>query len=90
MTLRAGIALLLALVLSPNARTAAWSLAAGTGVLTVLGEVLTGLAMGYIMNLLFAAAIGRAVDRGSHGLWMVNILIPRPAAMPIIGQLHRS
>jgi flagellar biosynthetic protein FliR len=91
-TLRAGIALLLALVLSPvlGLQPGPW-LQGNLWVLTVLGEVLTGLAMGYIMNLLFAAVqLGGQLIEVPMGFGMVNILDPQTGGeMPIIGQLHQ-
>lgn len=90
--IRAGIVLLLTLVLSPviGIQPGDWS-QGSLWLLSVAGEVVTGLTMGYLMNLLFAAVqLGGQLIEVPMGFGMVNVLDPQTGGeMPIIGQVYQ-
>lgn len=90
---RAGLALFLALVLAPALGLRygpEWS-QGNLWIQSIAAEIMTGLTMGYLLNLAFVAIqVGGQLLDVSMGFGVVNILDPQTGAeMPILGQLQQ-
>lgn len=90
--LRASVALLLAMVLTPVLKISGGNWTEGNlWLIAVGGEVLTGLTMGYLLNLSFAGIqmAGQLIEV-PMGLGIVNVIDPQSGGeMPIVGQLQQ-
>lgn len=91
-TIRAAIALLLAMVLTPvlKINPGDWS-HGNLWMISIAGEVITGLTMGYLLNLTFAGIqlAGQLIEV-PMGFGVVNIIDPQSGGeIPIVGQFQQ-